>query len=539
MDLSVRTIFPLSRLYEFLRHIHVRKSREVRAVSADGIEDADFVTARALANELTLWLDSIPEKFKVADVDELTSPVLPETPPMASLLPIPGSAPAAPPSEPSPSTFLSPAPSIASPMLLMQRCEFLMITQHLITKLFLPRPRITGTNNGDRPPDKNARPGPQLSGLFGIEPALVVVSAAQVLHDTYLRTRTTQSTFYRVSFPRLVFDAAVVLAYIAIQQPLYTAGSVLDAVQVALRLLRQFSGSGEANSTESNPSEAVMVVEKLLEKAKASHRRSNPIVSGMKRKHEEVDDGASDAFRKDFRLPFAGAGVVNTEVPSTTEEPSMETDEIVFMPPTSHRSDTSGHASSKARYSAAGESRPSTTWPPTSGEARQGVSKHRNSIPTYSVRNRSGTSRMGGDESGRSRTGSISSRHSTHTAPMSGQPSVVPRPQPQVQHSDPSASMYHGPTGPVPPQHFRPPENPPSEVMHTPRPDSSYSVTPSMSYPQQFTPVQTSPTHPYEYYRPPSSTYPQPSPHHPSTYETAMGSHTSLPGLSDSLTPLL
>ena len=491
---------------------------------AGGIEDADFVTARTLANDLKQWLDSIPEKFKITDMEELISLFQPDTPPMASLLPATNPLFNSFPEQPL-STIQSPKTPAVPPAIVIQRCEFRMIAQHCVTRLFLPRPRITGTNNSDRPPDKNARPGPQLSGLFGIEPALEVVQAGQVLHDTYLRNRCTQSTFYRVSFPRLVFDAAVVLAYIAVQQPLYTASTVLDAIQVALRLLRQFT-TGSPDAADNNPSEMVMVVEKLLDKAKAAHQRSNPIASGMKRKHEEVDDGSSEGFRRDFRLPFSGAGVVNNEIPGTSpRESTMETEEVEFVPISSRRSDLSGYASSRARHSTASEPRTSSVWPPSS-DGRQSISKHKHSLPQFSVRNRSGTSRT--DVDTRSRAGSVSSRHSAHTAPTSIQLSVVPRPLHQAQQNDSPVPMYHGPTGP--PQQFHPPENPPPpELSMTPsRPDNAYPVPPAMNYPQQFTPVQPSSTNPYEFYTP-SSSFTRPPPQHPQTFE-AMTSHTSHPG---------
>lgn len=251
-------------------------------------------------SEIQQYLLDLPQAFKL-DID--ADPADPGYTLSSSTLPSPSAA------------------EIPPPHLIIQRCELVAIAHQLVLKLFHPFLRRSNV----RPPDNAMN--------ASINASHAIIHASRVAQGVWQRhggggpgryssigtnnIPSSHGVFY--PFARQLFDATVVAAHVVIQAPQSVVAKVaLEDVRVALDVLRDpalATGRGRAPSRggiEGCPSEAVTIVEMMLRKAEMAKRNYIPATAGVKRKHEEVDDGVA----KGFWLPYVGSGVA-TESSST------------------------------------------------------------------------------------------------------------------------------------------------------------------------------------------------------------------------------
>lgn len=202
------------------------------------------------------------------------------------------------------------------PFILSMRCELAISSRYAFIMFCLPFAQemrdedVDGFDFGGSSRNMNAH--------YLMPPAMFIVRAWQYIHSIFKYIRPSLLCCY--SFTKELFDAAVVLANIVIQHPLYYS-SALASVRVAADILRDpavlasLPASGDYGS---RPNEAVKIIEELILKAESV---SVGTPGSSKRKHEEVDGGFTD-FMYHFRFPFVGPDVVSGGPPNAPITPS-------------------------------------------------------------------------------------------------------------------------------------------------------------------------------------------------------------------------
>lgn len=343
--------------------------------ATDNADNLAATTAQNLADNTMQWLDELPERFKLdtSNVDFSTAGF--SHPPMTSLRP---------------SSEMEEERNAAKALLTYQQCDMAFQGYHFLVRLFTPRlsssvfPNSNRHTNVPTSSEKVMSADRQLAGLKVIQPALAIIHAAEV--QLANAPDVSRAIYHTYLLPRRLFDAAVVLAYTAIQQPLYTSPVVLEAVRTARdilsRVLRVNAGGGDLS--ESYETEAERIVDLLLKRAEKAKTQCAPIMAGVKRKHEEIEAEA-DSIDTPFRFPFLGTGIVNVykaQAPISVSrrgsiDPSISQDSVAapkFQPYTS----TSTRASSSSQKDDARSRMSANT-----------ISEHRErSMPTISIRQR-------------------------------------------------------------------------------------------------------------------------------------------------------
>ncbi|KAL5536542.1 hypothetical protein ACEPAF_364 [Sanghuangporus sanghuang] len=364
------------RLLEIAKQVPVRTFRSgVVPKSVEDIDNATIATTQKLADDIMQWLDELPESFKLNASDSDSPPVMFSQSPTAPLRP---------PSQ------VEEERKAGKAMLIAQRCDMAFHGYHTLIRLFTPRlPSSTLPTTRSRegflwPGDKTMSADRQLAALKVIQPALALVHAAEV--QMMRAPDLSRAIYHMYLFPRRLFDAAVVLAYTAIQHPLYTAPIVIEAVRTARNILsRILQGTAAGDDvSENRETEAEWVVEILLERAEKAKTQSTPIMAGVKRKHSEIEAEIDQPYSP-FRFPFMGTGIINAyEAPGMVSVPSRgptdrsnERDEVI--PDRSQPCATpSTRANSGSRKDDARSRKPTNI-----------VSEHRErSVPAVSIRQR-------------------------------------------------------------------------------------------------------------------------------------------------------
>lgn len=219
-----------------------------------------------------------------------------------------------------PSESSSPTGPSPSPYLIAQQCELVVTSQRLILKLYLPFLKSF-----------HHRANTQAI-LTTINAAHVVINASRVLHALYKQPsgvrRPGPALFDLYSFGQALFDAAVICAHSAIQQPTAIwAKAALEDVASALVVMKDpmvATGRGPMNGgVEGSVSEAVQVIEMLKKKAESVKGAGSGAVesnTGSKRKHDEIGTGG-DRLLGGF-LPYVGAAVASVS-PIATDSSSL------------------------------------------------------------------------------------------------------------------------------------------------------------------------------------------------------------------------
>lgn len=319
----------------------------IRTGSLSNQDEAENkVMIQQLSDELLQVLNSVPEKYRFTeDNEDILSTRSSSPPPMTALLP-----PHAQHTERLRDEYAS---------LLAQRCDLMITAYYTIMRLFVPKINLARvTNPTSRTPwsfdDSFDMTGPHISNLRAVRPALLVIHVAKV--QMRYASHAPPGTFHMMLFSRRVFDAAVVLAFVAIQQPVYTAPVVLDAVRSALAMLRDlipdpvFTHSGSPIRNE-----VMWVLETMLSRAEIARDQGSGLQKGdsgtKKRKHGDVVT-ENKAYQHDFRYPFVGSGLVTMgEDLRDVAELEMDRDyEAVTLPMAMSYSDSS-HSGSHTRLS--------------------------------------------------------------------------------------------------------------------------------------------------------------------------------------------
>ena len=220
-----------------------------------------------------------------------------------------------------------PSPSAsdkAPPYLIIQRCELVTMAHQLLLKLFHPFLR-----------HQNVRP-PDIALFASVNAAHVIINASRIARSVWQENGSvmvpvggsdpntnvllSHGAFY--SFARQLFDAAIIAAHVVIQVPQSVVAKVaLEDVRMALEILRDPTiptGRGRAHSrggVEGCPSEAVSIVEMMLQKAEMAKQNHMPMSAGTKRKHE----GVNTIITKGFWLPYVGTGVATESAVSALD----------------------------------------------------------------------------------------------------------------------------------------------------------------------------------------------------------------------------
>ncbi|EJD00038.1 uncharacterized protein FOMMEDRAFT_148404 [Fomitiporia mediterranea MF3/22] len=304
------------RLIEIAKRVPLRIFRSGLVPNSEDSGNSGISVAQKIADDIVKWLNDLPERLKLGGTEEDEIPPIDSSPPPMT--------PLRPPAVARP----QPEHDAARALLITQRCDLAFMAYFSIMRLFTPTvcPSAFTTiqqgsdfswlwNKSSIPPER------KFIALKAVEPALAIVHAAQV-QMTYAPD-VPFATYHMYIFPRRLFDAAVVLAYVAIQQPLYTSPVVTDAVRVAIDILahilkRDTSRNGQPTVQKT---EAETILEMLLNRAEKARQRSTPIAAGVKRKHDEVEAETSQ-FDGSFRLPFMGSGIINQyRTPSEERSP--------------------------------------------------------------------------------------------------------------------------------------------------------------------------------------------------------------------------
>jgi hypothetical protein len=270
-------------------------------VDANSSESLSLEDAGLFEAEVTSFLSDLPPAFQL-DVDRCLSVLNPS-------------------SDSSPPTGES-SPSI---YLIAQQCELMITSQRLILKLYLPFLRPPH-------PGPTGRANTQAT-LCTINAAHAIVNASRVLHALYKQPsgikRPGPAIFDFYSFGQALFDAAVICAHSAIQQPAAIwAKAALEDVAGALVVMKDpmvATGRGPMNGgVEGNASEAVQVIEILKKKADSVKGGSSGTLesnTGSKRKHDEIG-GETDQLLVGFQLPYVGAAVASVGTDTSNLLPS-------------------------------------------------------------------------------------------------------------------------------------------------------------------------------------------------------------------------
>ncbi|THH09026.1 hypothetical protein EW145_g2300 [Phellinidium pouzarii] len=296
------------RLVDLLKRLG-RKTSAFRELHSDSPSYETRDMLETIKIEIAQWLKDLPDLLKLKDLPSLGS--LPVQMNMKGMSP-PKRA-SAPPGD------RGSSPLYDSPFLIAMRCDLAIAARHAFIMLCLPFSK-------DPPAETNvddfASSSKSFDSLFMMEPAMYIVRTWQYLHSIFRYVR--PSMFMCYCFTRQLFDAAVVLGHMAIQQPLYAAPA-LGSMRVAAEVLSDpsvLTGRPTASEQGNLPSEAVRIIEGLIAKAESALTGSPSNASLVKRKYEEVDRAETD-FLYHFRFPYVGAGVVSAGPPAQSFTPAQ------------------------------------------------------------------------------------------------------------------------------------------------------------------------------------------------------------------------
>lgn len=194
---------------------------------------------------------------------------------------------------------LASSPS-TSPFLMAQQCELVVAANRAVLRLYMPFMKNSGSSGGSRPSHQ---------ALMGtINAAHAIIHASRVLHTLWKDTRPTASDFY--DYSRSIFDAAVVCAYVVMQQPKnILAVEAVKGLSGALEVMRALERSKNGGSENSGvPSEALRIVELMKEKAERARASDAPTSAGVKRKRTDPPTSES-TLSGGFQLPYVGPSV--------------------------------------------------------------------------------------------------------------------------------------------------------------------------------------------------------------------------------------
>ncbi|KAI5122754.1 hypothetical protein M0805_009837 [Coniferiporia weirii] len=481
-----------------------RKTNAFRELHGDAHVSETRDMLESMKNEIAQWLKDLPDHLKLKDIPSLGSVPLQMN--MKGMSPPKRSS--APPGD------RGSSPQYDSPYLIAMRCDLAITARYGFIMLCLPFSKDTPAETSS---DDFASSSKSFDTLFMMEPAMYIVRTWQYLHSIFRYVR--PSMFMCYSFTRQLFDAAVVLGHMAIQQPLYAAPA-LGSVRLAVDVLRDPSVlTGRPSSTEHGcvPSEAVRIIEELILKAESAFVGLPSTASMVKRKHEEVDGSDTD-FMYHFRFPYVGTGVVSAGPPAPT-----------FTPP------TFGGSSSLVDNGSGTVVRPAEPLQrgvrakqspidknTTNGDPRPALTKVKSSHPGVTITARAYKSK----DSARARANSTAStRSDTQMVPPSGPPPLlqtVHTAQHQVPSEPPPSLQSPYQMGPPKPggQHFMVPQaNSPSQEFSSAYRDgypAPAAYTHAQTFSHQSMPV-TVPSQPrsFDVYAPgPQNPTPQPAPTH-------------------------
>ncbi|KAH8118203.1 hypothetical protein DFH11DRAFT_1741202 [Phellopilus nigrolimitatus] len=298
------------RLVELVKGMK-RKLNAFREIHNDAHPSETRGMLDAMKIEIQLWLTELPDHLKLKEVPSLG--MVPCLMDMKGMSP-PKRSSATPGDQGTP-----PATQYESPFIIAMRCDLAISARYAFVMLCLPFTKETSSRTDS---DDFASSGRSFDILFMMEPAMFIVRTWQFLHSIFKYVR--PSMFMCYSFTRQLFDTAIVLGHMAIQQPLYAAPA-LGSVRAAVEVLRDpsvLTGRPTMNDSRSLPSEAVRIVEELVLKAESAFGGSSGTAVVAKRKHEEVD-GAGNDFLYHFRFPYVGTGVVSAGPPVSTRVPAI------------------------------------------------------------------------------------------------------------------------------------------------------------------------------------------------------------------------
>ena len=202
---------------------------------------------------------------------------------------------------------LASSPS-TSPFLMAQRCELAITANRAILKLYMPFMKDPTSPTSSKPSHQ------ALTGT--INAAHAIIHASKVLHTLWRDTRPAAFDFY--DYGRSLFDAAVVCAYAAIQQPKnILAAEATKGLSSALEVMRALDNGKNRNPDNSNnsPSEAVRIVELMKEKAEKARSSDSSTTAVVKRKRNDPSPLGESTLGGGFQLPYVGPSVssVNPE----------------------------------------------------------------------------------------------------------------------------------------------------------------------------------------------------------------------------------
>ncbi|KAI0088272.1 hypothetical protein BDY19DRAFT_950037 [Irpex rosettiformis] len=286
-----------------------------RQVTKDLAEDdASVEQAASGEQEINSWISELPESYRLNMEADVTHP-------LAS----------------SPST---------SPFLMAQRCELVITANRAVLRLYIPFMTDPGASTTSKPSHQ---------ALMGtINAAHAVIYASRVLHTLWRDTRPAAFDFY--DYGRSLFDAAVVCAYAAIQQPKnILAAEAVKGLCSALEVMRALDNGKSSSSSESNSSssEAVRIVELMKEKAERARTPEVSTTTGLKRKRNESAPIRESTLIGGFQLPYVGPSVSSVKPEQSRAAPLSSKIAAV----TGSRRDSSGnpHESKSLKTSSSSE----------------------------------------------------------------------------------------------------------------------------------------------------------------------------------------
>lgn len=416
-----------------------------------------------LLGEINEWVGDLPEYLRFSD-DSLSI-----TQPLSSLRMSDQDRPVSP-SSPDGMSVSSPTvhegagfSNRTSPFVLAMQCDLLISANYIKLRALLPLIRETS--------DSDMRQAEQVDLLQLAIPATKIIKYWSHLHSIFKHIR--PSMFMCYSFTRNLFDSSVTLAHITLRQP-FLEGSTMSYLESAVEVLNDpsvLTGRPSATNSENYPSEAVKIVEALIQKIRGTRLISPLGPVAAKRKHEEID--AALVHLNNFRLPYVGAGVICT-TPNTSGgtfvAPQGPSDAI-----------SNGSGVSRKESARSGRTRKSPAikdTPSLPTEKGPPAVKHKSTNGQVSVRRRVAKK----VDSGRARTASISTSgvEREKVPPVLSPPSVIPQiPQPAPQIL-PTHSHHPQPAHPQPAHPHHPPHQqdvPPVYFQHQQAPSAANPPT--------------------------------------------------------------
>lgn len=316
------------------------------------------------------------------------------------------------------------------------RCELAMSARYALIQFCLPFLKETRDEETNITSDIDISPSRSFCALYMVSPAIFVVRAWYYLHSTVKCVWPSLFTCY--SLTRQLFHTAVILADVAIREPLYSP-SALANVRIAADILRDpavSTGHPASGDHGGRPYEAVRILEELIIKAESI---SGGIPNTTKQKHEEISGGPSD-FIYDFRFPFVGPDVFSVGPSSAPITRSSSAGGLTLIETPSGNAASSsrmqdGHSKSQPRQRAA--ERDAKASDQRSTQARTKASR----ASAMTVRNRVGL--KGKDAASRARANSTTAIRSDGRACMGPPPAPSAPPPPQLHPPPPYSHAQH------------------------------------------------------------------------------------------------